>query len=70
MKDNGLRGICFTANHKWGKCTCKTEVPEEEGFTFEGTTIVDPSISGDGICFVEPTIYYGEAYINWKKKRR
>jgi len=66
---NGTRSTCFTSNHRWGECDCQTEVPEEEGFTFEGTTIVDPSISVEGMCFVEPTEYYGQAYIEWKNKR-
>ncbi len=65
-----IRSTCFIANHEWGKCTCKTEVSVWDGFEFEGTTIVDPAINVDGTCFVEPTEYYGEAFINWRKNRK
>jgi hypothetical protein len=63
----GLRNTCFIANHAWGECTCKNEVVEGQGFVFEGTDIVDPTISTCGRFFVEPEIYYGETYINWRK---
>ena len=65
MKDE-LRQTCFTACHEWGKCTCKVEVTPDKGFIFKGVLIVDPSISECGRFFVEPSVYYGDAYLAWK----
>ena len=65
----GYIGVCFTAGHVWGECTCQTSVPEDEGFEFEGTNITDPCVSECGRFFVDPEIYYGEAYTVWKEKR-
>lgn len=62
----GTRSTCYTAGHNWGKCTCKTEVELEQGFEFEGHTIVDPSVSECGTYFVEPSVYYAEAYKRWR----
>jgi hypothetical protein len=69
LKSMGYRGVCFTAGHSWGSCTCKTEVSEDEGFEYKDTNIVDPSLSECGRFFIEPTVYYGQTYIDWKNKR-
>lgn len=63
---SGFRTTCFTANHKWGECTCKTEVSEDKGFVWQGVLIVDPTVSDCGRYFVEPTIFYGQTYKEWK----
>ena len=62
----GILGKCYLKGHYWGECTCKTEVSEDEGFSFEGTCIVDPMLNENATCFVNPEIYYGDAYRNWK----
>ena len=67
--NSGFRSTCFSKGHNWGECTCKTEVHEDEGFEFQGTNIIDPSVSECGRFFVEPSVYYGEAYINWLARR-
>ena len=67
--DHGYRDVCFTAGHRWGECHCNNEVPEDEGFEFEGVNIIDPSLSANGIDFVDPVVYYGKAYTDWRDKR-
>ena len=63
----GIQSHCFLKGHKWGECTCNTEVSLEDGFEFEGHTIVDPTISECGCFFVDPIVYYGKAFTTWNK---
>ncbi len=69
VKDNGVRASCYARHHEWGECDCKSEFPEGEGFEFEGMWITDATVSECGRFFVDPYVYYGEAYMNFLEKR-
>jgi hypothetical protein len=60
------RETCYKCQNHWGKCSCP-EAGEEALFEHGGVAIVDPSVSHCGRFFVDPEVYYGEAYKEWKK---
>lgn len=70
----GHRPTCVVCCGEWGKCTCKIDHPDDpdshfedhEGFTFEGFFITDPRVTECGRFYVDPDVYYGEAYITWR----
>ena len=73
-REKGYLEQCFFCNGAWGKCTCPP-LPEcddpkaEEGFSWGGLWISDPSLSSCTRFFVDPVAYYGEAYTNWKDRK-
>lgn len=68
MNKYGFIKDCFFCHASWGSCHCK-DVGEDEGFEFEGTNIVQPTLDCTGRFFVNPEVFYGEAYIKWRKQR-
>ncbi len=65
---SGYRKTCFRCNAKWGECTCPT-AKDGEGFEWNEFYILDPSVSECGRFFVEPSLYYGNAFTEWEAKR-
>lgn len=61
---NYVRTTCYKCEASWGSCHCP-DVVEELGFEWNGMLIVNPVVSECGRFFVEPELYYGEAYIEW-----
>lgn len=64
----GLRETCHACHSKWGECTCPL-IPEDQGFEWKNSWVTDPGVSSCGRFFVEPTVYYGAAYIEWLRGR-
>ena len=60
-----MENVILNSCHKCGStkppCGCK---PLEEGFMWSGTKITRPNLCHNGIWFVNPCKYYGDAYIN------
>ena len=60
---------CYFCGNRWGWCACPP-LPDDEdpivpGFSWEGFWVTDPTCSPCGRFFVDPTVYYGEAYTQW-----
>ena len=65
--NKAIISACYFCGGKWGECECKNmTVSEDNGFTFNSTSIIDPRVDESGICFVDPHLYYGDAYKNSK----
>lgn len=64
--DDGIRTQCHFCRQLWGKCTCKWN-----GSSFEhgGDIITEPNLSECGRFFVNPEVYYGDAYKRWAASR-
>lgn len=62
-----FRDTCYACNNEWGKCVCQTSEDDPEKFEFNGVSIVDERVSDCGRFFVEPTLYYGEAFLTYQK---
>lgn len=57
---------CYFCDNEWGSCRCRfPDSTEEEvpGFEFGGCWITSPNVSCDGMCFVDPILYYGAVYV-------
>lgn len=59
-----MRNTCYSCDNVWGQCTC--EIDGEECFEFNGTVITDPTVSECGRFFVDPVVYYGLPFLQWK----
>ena len=59
----GIRSTCYRCNQTWGNCQCALASPTK--FIFNHTAIVDEGLDETGMFFVEPSIYYGQAYLNY-----
>lgn len=60
---------CFFCENVWGKCTCQFPGPndaEAPGFDFHEFFITNPSLSVCRRYFVNPFVYYGQAYCKWE----
>ena len=64
----GLRSTCHACGASWGDCGC-APVSESQGFDAGGIWVTDPTVSECGRFFVEPAIYYGDAYLDWQARR-
>lgn len=73
--DRGVRATCYFCDAAYGSCTCRFHDQTDEvndlatlpGFDWQGATfwITQPNVSVCGRFFVDPTVYYGEAYVTW-----
>lgn len=54
---------CYFCHGDWGACTCQWS--EGDGFSYGAMFIDRPNLSVDTTEFVDPTIYYGPAFITW-----
>lgn len=69
------RDTCWFCGGGWGHCTCKfwhdsgeppTEMDSQIGFDFDGEFfITQPNVGCDTIYFVDPVLYYGDAFVAW-----
>jgi len=76
---NGIRDTCFHCKAAWGKCTCRfPTVVNDDGTTVEDASavpgfdwkdfyITEPNVSVCGRFFVDPFVYYGDAYLAFVK---
>lgn len=63
----GHRETCYFCHNSWGKCTCASPGPENReapGFLWNEMWINEPNVSECTRYFVDPVVYYGEAYLN------
>jgi len=74
MKNNfdiSLMDTCCFCHNAWGYCQCSPTITFGiEGFEHCGITITEPNVSECGRFLVDPTIYYGNDYINWENRRQ
>lgn len=69
MRVAGYRDTCYFCDSVWGKCKCDKPEPDNEiGFDWHEFWIVDPSLDVTRRYFVDPNVYYGEAYVNFTRK--
>lgn len=66
LDDYGYVNNCCYCSEEYDACECE---PFEEGFEFEGFTILEPNVDVSGDYLVDPEVYYGEAYVEWLKSR-
>lgn len=60
---------CHFCTGKWGFCVCpKVNLPPhgDQGFLYGGHYITLPHLDETERFYVNPTKYYGEAYVEWK----
>jgi hypothetical protein len=71
---DGYRSHCWFCHGKWGECKCDWHdysaygiIPEDaEGFDWNGEMFISqPNVSCNTIDFVNPSIYYGQAFVSW-----
>jgi len=70
----GHMDSCFFCHGVWGKCTCKfpsvtnndgtmvDDVDAVPGFDWKDFYVTEPNVSVCGRFFVDPFVYYGDAY--------
>ncbi len=76
--NSAIRDTCFFCKAVWGKCTCTfPSVMNEDGslveegaskvpgFDWSSFYVTEPNVSVCGRFFVDPFVYYGEAYRAW-----
>jgi hypothetical protein len=54
---------CYFCHREHGHCQCVWS--DVDGFDFEDFTITAPNVSECGRFFVDPVVYYGEAFTRW-----
>lgn len=59
---------CFFCRQEWGSCECDF-ILDEDGFNFNEFYITRPNVSVCTRFFVDPYVYYGEAYKKWWSTR-
>jgi hypothetical protein len=57
---------CFFCHRIWGACQCPEVRP---GFLWNEYLITEPNLDETSRQFVDPEVYYGEAYLKWKAER-
>lgn len=63
---DGLRSACWFCGGTWGKCACSwPDSVDTDGFDFEGFFISQPNITECNRFFVDPVLYYGDAFVRW-----
>jgi hypothetical protein len=55
---------CYFCRGKYGECTCE-DLEDQDGFSYQGTTITSPNVSECAMYFVDPYKYYGLYYFLW-----
>ena len=65
---SGYRETCYLCDQVYGRCVCP-DMPARSGFIFEGMLITDPSVDETGRFYVEPEVYYGQAFKDWRDGR-
>lgn len=76
----GYRDTCFFCGQEWGKCSCNgahgtlgTGDPSIDayllGFDFDDMWITDWTLDASGRFYVDPFVYYGDAYRAFLKSR-
>lgn len=63
----GHRETCYFCDNRWGKCTCAfpdcaVYDPNAPGFEWGCFFITAPNVSECTRFFVDPVVYYGEAF--------
>lgn len=70
---DGHREACFFCAQRWGNCTCNfpdSDNVNAAGFEFEEFWITAPNVSVCSRFFIDPVVYFGEAYLMpWKGTR-
>lgn len=62
MDEIGYVDNCYFCGEEYDTCECE---PHQSGFEFEGYIIHEPNVSVCGDRLVDPTVYYGRAYLEW-----
>lgn len=69
------RETCYFCKNPWGGCRCDfpqddgSGVCHPDGFDWEGMWITQPNVSACTRFFVDPVIYYGQPYIDFRDRK-
>lgn len=72
-----MRKTCYGCGGEWGACTCPEADLMDRGldgeapaaFEWNGFAIINPYVSECGRFYVDPVLYYGDAFRAWQAAR-